>query len=269
MKLNRQSLIQEISKFAREWNCENLLKNYEIQFGKNKKKKYLTQMNMDELNQVHENLGNLYHKIMADRQAIEDLKNSLLIEADLIPDTEEGEGYKKLKEAVHRDLKSNEAAIFNPNGCNKCIKYCSHNPCDKFKWIIQRAKHYQIKTGIPYMKLLDIWEQERNYWYQNYYQDCSYPLIIDNKVSIFDTKEDFKKSLNEKGFRCPKCEKESTSPTNCENDNNDNCDWSSYGLFGTLGKGTTVFIKDVGVPVEIFMPVAWENKNDIENLKLR
>jgi hypothetical protein len=36
------------------------------------------------------------------------------------------------------------------------------------------------------------------------------------------------------------------------------CDWKVYGLFGHLGKGIFVFVKEKVAGKNIFMPVAWE-----------
>jgi hypothetical protein len=36
------------------------------------------------------------------------------------------------------------------------------------------------------------------------------------------------------------------------------CDWKAYGLFGTLGKGISVFVKKEIRIETIFMPVSWE-----------
>ena len=38
------------------------------------------------------------------------------------------------------------------------------------------------------------------------------------------------------------------------------CNWKSYGLFGTLNKGITVVVKEDLQSVEIFMPIAWEER---------
>jgi hypothetical protein len=59
--------------------------------------------------------------------------------------------------------------------CRRVSK-CYHKYCDKYKWVIERAKHYAQKTGIPYEEIIEIWEEDRSYWYMNYYQDCNQPL---------------------------------------------------------------------------------------------
>ena len=60
--------------------------------------------------------------------------------------------------------------------CCKMVSKCSHKYCDKYKWVIDRAKYYAEKTGKPYEEIIEIWESNRTYWYMNYYQDCNQPL---------------------------------------------------------------------------------------------
>ncbi|MDN6208500.1 MAG: hypothetical protein L0I96_09445, partial [Lactococcus sp.] len=119
-----------------------------------------------------------------------------------------------------------------------------------------RAKHYEEKTGVSYLEILDKWEEKRSYWYMNYYQDSNQPLLTDGNVKVFDTVEDFKKSVGKDGFYCPKCNGISESPYDCTCEG---CDWKSYGLFKTLGKGVFVFVKSEMVGEEIFEPVKFNS----------
>lgn len=107
-------------------------------------------------------------------------------------------GIESLKAAVLRDTERYENC-FNENGCDheftrmvpeddpaliamditqscRRVSKCSHKYCDKYKWVIDRAKHYAEKTGKPYEEIIEIWESNRTYWYMNYYQDCQQPL---------------------------------------------------------------------------------------------
>lgn len=145
-------------------------------------------------------------------------------------------GLEKLKEAVSRDLKAGEG--------QRCQ--------EQLDWIIDRAKHYEEKTGISYLEIIDAWEEARNYWYMNYYQDCNQPLLNSDKVRVFDTVDDYKKAVGIEGFTCPKCEHVSLNPYECDSVD---CDWKSYGLLGTMGKGIFIFVKDKMQGQEIFMPV--------------
>lgn len=40
----------------------------------------------------------------------------------------------------------------------------------------------------------------------------------------------------------------------------DVCNWKVYGLFGHLGKGVSVFVKDKLRIEKLFMPIAWEHE---------
>lgn len=173
------------------------------------------------------------------------------------------DGYESLKAAVERDCNDKDhCGCFSPEGCKAerhsvSGKRCFHGYCDKFEWIISRAKHYAEKTGIAWETILTSWENDREYWYMNYYQDCNQPLIGDGAVQIFETIEDFRKSLNSKGFRCPSCGKVTDDAQSCKD-----CGWKAYGLFGTMGKGVYIVIKGSALKVHnIFKPVSWEEPN--------
>lgn len=176
-------------------------------------------------------------------------------------------GVDSLREAVIGSCK--DAECFNEDGCNITPSKCFHKYCDKFKWIIERAKHYSEKTKVPYLEILKVWEKERTYSYMNYYQDANFPLLDDN-VKIFETKEEARKAIGKK-FRCSSCGGISTSPYQCNSgviktDIKDGkrrkCNWKVYGLFGTLGKGQNIFVKEGLVNQHIFMPITWEETDD-------
>jgi hypothetical protein len=154
-------------------------------------------------------------------------------------------GYEKLKADVEWDTEES-GGIFHHDGCCSCGGKCFHKYCDKFKWIIERAKAYGEATGLDWNDILNSWEEDRDYWYMNYYQECNQPKIKGDSVRVFDT-------LKEMKFRCPSCGKETEDPYKCKF-----CDWKSYGLFGTMGKGAFVYIKDKLKGDNIFMPIAWE-----------
>lgn len=183
---------------------------------------------------------------------------------------EDCDGYKKLVSAIKHDC---EEKCFNPNGCDKEKCGCFHKYCDKFKWIMDRVKHYSEKTGIPEVELLNAWEEHRDYWYMNWYQDSNQPLIKAESVKVFKTVDELKESIGDKGFRCPNCGGVSSNPYECDSDvivkdikdgKKRECNWKSYGLFGTLGKGVTVFVKDEIKMNQIFMPVAWEKLEELK-----
>jgi hypothetical protein len=175
-------------------------------------------------------------------------------------------GYEKLKKAVIEDCEKDGGNCFNENGCNQEKCKCSGRRCDKFKWIIDRAKHYEEKTGLSWEKILDAWEKKRDYWYVNYYQDSNQPLIESDKVRVFDTVDDLLKSVGKEGFICPACGGISTDPYTCNSgkkmSNGKVCDWKVYGLFGDLGKGVHIYCKDKLGGDNIFMPVKWVKEKE-------
>lgn len=205
---------------------------------------------------------------------------------------EESEGYKKLLESVMRDVGKGQGC-FNASGCDhefiriepqdnerllamgfktQCrqISKCTHKYCDKFKWIIDRARHYAEKTGLEICDILNTWESRRTYWYMNYYQDANQPEIQGDNVRVFNTIEEFMQSIGQTGFRCPLCKGISKSPYDCTSgiivpkikDGNDGpCNWKVYGLFRDLGEGTFVFVKEKFTGENIFLPIAWEKSD--------
>jgi hypothetical protein len=162
---------------------------------------------------------------------------------------EESAGYKKLLAAVEVD--EQKAPGF-------------HDYRAKLAWTLARARHYSEKTGIEAAAILDAWENERNYWYQNFYQECNFPEIKGNNVRVFESQEQLRDSISDAGFRCPACGGVSTSPYECNSGlylrEGKICNWKSYGLFGTLGKGVYVFVKSAIRGQNLFMPVAWETE---------
>lgn len=185
-------------------------------------------------------------------------------------------GYEKLKKSVLFDIeREKNGGIFNSDGCNECVKnICTHRPCSKFKWVIDRAKHYEEKTSINWNTILDKWEDGRTYWYQNYYQDSQQPELNLDGVYVYETKRDFSITLLDEGFRCPYCKGISTNPNQCNSGKlvklmnkkgKKPCNWVSWGLMGTLGNGITIFIKETLELFHLFYPVAWESKLNKEN----
>ncbi len=162
-------------------------------------------------------------------------------------------GYQSLKRDVIKDCMRG-GKCFNVSGCNnKKERNCSHRPCIKFKWVIDRAKHYANKTGLDIGNILDTWEKHRTYWHQNYYQDSNQPKLTKD-VLIFDTIDQFSAAVKIcPGFRCPSCGKVTKDPHKCEH-----CDWKAYGLFGCLGKGVHIFITSEMRGETIFYPIAFE-----------
>lgn len=164
------------------------------------------------------------------------------------------EGYLKLKAAVDDDEKKSPGF---------------HDYNAKLVWAVDRAKHYAEKTGLSPEAILDAWENGRDYWYMNFYQENNQPKIEGDSVRLFDTLDDVKQSVGKDGYRCPLCNSVSKDAYACDSgtlvkgikDGHDGpCNWKVYGLLGDLGKGVYIFVKSEMRGARIFKPVAWEPK---------
>lgn len=160
---------------------------------------------------------------------------------------EKCEGYLKLRELADENIEHGwEAYRVNP----------------KFDWVIERAKHYSDKLGISINDILNAWVDGCNYSFMNYFQDANQPEIKGDKVKVFDTVEQMLQEIGESKFRCPSCNGISTNPYSCnsgeEMAKGKTCDWKVYGLFGDLGKGVYVYVKDQLKGESMFMPISWE-----------
>lgn len=157
-----------------------------------------------------------------------------------------GVGYLKLLASVEKDEARGDG------------KRCR----EKLEWVIERVQHYAEVTGLLAAEILDTWEDKRDYWYMNYYQDAEQPRLDGAMVRIFDTPEAAGEAIGKDGFRCPRCGEVSRDPYQCnsgkEMEPGKICDWKVYGLFRDLGKGVFIFIKSAMRGERIFMPIAWE-----------
>lgn len=163
----------------------------------------------------------------------------------------EQKGRDSLREAVQHDIDS------------KRTFRTEKELWEKYDWIINRAQHYADKFDLTVDEILNSWEEDRNYWYMNYYQDSNQPLIEGDRVRTFETVEDLLTSIGEKKFRCPSCDGISTNPYACDSGDEMSkgkvCDWKVYGLFGGLGKDVFVFVKEKVKGEHMFMPITWED----------
>ena len=171
-------------------------------------------------------------------------------------DITQSEGYKTLRAAVDRDYAKDRGY---QDGRRPFHDYEA-----KLNWAVERARHYGEALSMEPAKVLNAWEKDRSYWYMNYYQELNQPRIDASHVRAFDTVDQLKASVGEARFRCPACGGVSSDAYACdsgvERDGNP-CDWKAYGLFGTLGKGAFVYVKEKLAGQSIFMPVAWEAEN--------
>lgn len=116
-------------------------------------------------------------------------------------------GIESLKAAILKDTVEGENC-FNENGCDheftrtvpaepnmlkhgfktSCVRVskCFHKYCDKYKWVMDRAKHYSERNGKSVEEIIKVWEDNRSYSYMNYYQGGNMPLsgipINDDRV---------------------------------------------------------------------------------------
>lgn len=172
---------------------------------------------------------------------------------------EESQAYKKLLAEVEQD----ECIFQGPGPDNNDYR-------SKLQWILDRASHYADVLDVSSEAILAKWEESRSYWYMNFYQDRNQPLLTGGKVFVFATRADLNESVGSKGFRCPNCNGVSTSAYACDSGvqlvliNSDGqeeaCNWKVGGLFGDLGKGVFVFVKELMEGDRIFKPIAWEEK---------
>lgn len=132
-------------------------------------------------------------------------------------------------------------------------------------YLRKKLSEYSISLNIPQEEILKSWEEDRTYSAINYYQESNQPSIKSEKVRVFGTVEEMLQAIGEKEFRCPSCNGISTDPYTCnsgeEMSKGKKCDWKVYGLFGDLGKGSFVYIKDKLRGETIFMPLSWEGVN--------
>lgn len=169
-------------------------------------------------------------------------------------------GYESLKAAVEKDC-LDHGGTFHPEGCCNCTPGCAaHAFCEKFKWVIDRAKQYGEITGLDWNAILDAWEEERPYWYMNYYQEATFPKPDGENVHIFDTEADFEKAVGDTGYRCPRCGKVCSWPYTHTTPDDAACGFVLGLVLPELGDTNTayVFFKDTMRIDEIFMPIAWE-----------
>jgi hypothetical protein len=184
-------------------------------------------------------------------------------------------GLESFKAAVMKDA-AEYNNCFNENGCDheftrmvpqdnpgllkmgftqscKSVSKCSHKYCDKYKWVIDRAKHYAEKTNRTMEQVLEVWETNRSYWYMNYYQDCNQPELHSETIFKYDEwleelKNRFGNDAKNWAFKCPSCGNVQTIndfiKNNIEDPNSKvyyscigryvkgiGCDWTLGGLF--------------------------------------
>lgn len=77
-------------------------------------------------------------------------------------------------------------------------------------WALNRAQQYADALGVTRDEVLAAWEQRRDYWLVNYYQESNQPDIVGHNVVTLDEWEKEGEQLYGKvrldwRFRCPAC----------------------------------------------------------------
>lgn len=130
-------------------------------------------------------------------------------------------------------------------------------------YLRNKLEEYSSVLRIPQEEILKSWEEDRTYSAINYYQEANQPALKSEDVKVFDSLKDLTESLSEHKFRCPSCNGVSTNPYECNSGEKMSigiiCDWKIYGLFGDLGKGVYIYVKDKLKGENIFMPLSWED----------
>ena len=135
-------------------------------------------------------------------------------------------------------------------------------------WIDEMISNYAEFLGKTKQEVLSAFEEKRNYWSANFYQESNQPKL-DKNIHVYENQDDLVESIEPKrGFICPACGGVSKDYQNCDtkikDKNGKECNWASYGLLGTLGKGFRCIVKDgfLENPTvhDIFMPVAISEK---------
>lgn len=125
-----------------------------------------------------------------------------------------------------------------------------------------KLPHYSEKLGIPQEQILLAWEKAKNVNTVNWYQESRFPNL--DEVIVLDTLEQFHEKFPSNKSICPCCSGESTDYYECNSGKvidkkGKVCDWKVYGLFGDMGKGVKVFVKDKFIespkPTTIFKPI--------------
>ncbi len=173
-------------------------------------------------------------------------------------------GLESLKAEVMKDCAAGENC-FSENGCrherykylpqdnprliemgikSKCVANtkCFTDYCGKYKWVLERAKHYSEKTGKSVDEILRIWETDRGYWYMNYYQESNQPLINSESIFLYDDwisqlKERFGNDPAKWAFKCVNCGNVQTAQDFIDNNVEEHKESVYFNCIGRYVKG--------------------------------
>ncbi len=131
---------------------------------------------------------------------------------------------------------------------------------DCLKFIEKRIPQYAKLMNMSNSLTLEVIANRRRVNYTNWFQNGYIPDLSD--VMVFETVQDFKNRFPSGQSICPACESISTDFSVCNSGKKIKgkvCDWKVYGLFGDMGKGIRVIIKDKFMefpkPTVMFRPI--------------
>lgn len=138
------------------------------------------------------------------------------------------------------------------------------------QFLRDKSRHYEDVLEVSQSRLLQAWEQQRDYSAINYYQEANFPDLKEGNVYVFDNLGDYQKRFPSKKFICPACEGVSTNPYECNSGEEISvgkvCDWKVYGFFRDLGKGVYIFLRQEfhrsPKPQLIFKPIELKGNDD-------
>lgn len=131
----------------------------------------------------------------------------------------------------------------------------------KFEWALKRAQQYADKLGVEREVILQKWEERRDYWYMNFYQECNQPDLEKGALPVItvaqwreQAKTLFGDDILNWKFKCPQCGHVSSlrefkdagidphlATGNCASRfpelsyKKDDCKWTTGGLFRVGG----------------------------------
>ena len=146
----------------------------------------------------------------------------------------------------------------------KCSGFSADSVVRTVQFIRQFTAEYAALLEVTPLEVLAAVEKARDYTAPNYYQQSNFPSL--KGVTVFASLGALQAAIPSKQFRCPCCSGVTSDPYTCNSGEKRKdgavCNWTSYGLFGTLGKGLRVLVKDAFMSQprvhEIFMPLELE-----------
>jgi len=142
------------------------------------------------------------------------------------------------------------------------------------KTIMEIVEHYAKHLELDAVSVFNALESSRTYWYANYYQWAKLPKL-EGDVYVYETEKEMLDAVQPaRGFRCPACKAVTPDSTECHSQvvkDGRVCNWKAYGLFGTMGEGVQILVKEDWMenPMvhSIFKPIALEESDGLVDEK--